>query len=153
MKSICFPPYRLELAEQRLMRGAEEVRLRAKTFAVLCELVARAGELVTKEELLQAVWPGTYVCDVAPMVCVWEIRKALERPGEALVATVHGRGYRFVGQIEPGAPVAPVTEAVAVVPPRFRFCSECDGRRSLAHGGQRRWHSASRVRRSLAAKS
>lgn len=104
MNEVCFPPFRLDLGTQRLWRGGEEVVLRAKTFAVLCYLAERAGRLVTKEELLEAIWPDTYVCDVAPMVCVWEIRKALGASGQELIATVHRRGYRFLGGAGPDQP-------------------------------------------------
>ena len=147
MKSVCFPPYRLDFAEQRLWRGAEEIQLRAKTFAVLCELVEHAGRLVTKEELLEVVWPGTYVCDVAPMVCVWEIRKALGQPGETWVTTVHRRGYRFVGRIDAAV------EAVPPEPRRTHLCSECAGRSHSAHPGSRQLRSASRGRRRIAEKT
>jgi DNA-binding winged helix-turn-helix (wHTH) protein len=99
MSTIHFPPWRLDLAQQQLWRGAEEVRLRAKTFGILCHLAERPGRLVTKEELLATFWPDTYVCDVAPMVCVWEIRKAL---GPEVITTVHRRGYRFAGRIGGG---------------------------------------------------
>jgi DNA-binding winged helix-turn-helix (wHTH) protein len=116
MRSIHFPPYRLDLGQQRLWRGAEEIVLRAKTFAVLRFLAERPGQLVTKEELLENLWPDLYVCDVAPTVCVSEIRKALGGPSEPeLIATVHRRGYRFIarivepegvasGEIEPASP-------------------------------------------------
>jgi len=96
MATIHFPPWRLDLAQQRLWRGTEEVRLRAKTFDILCYLAGRPGWLVSKEELLKAFWPDSYVCDVAPMVCVWEIRKALS---PEVITTVHRRGYRFSGRV------------------------------------------------------
>lgn len=109
MPSIRFPPYWLDLGQQRLWRGPEEIVLRAKTFAVLRFLAERPGQLVTKEELLENLWPDLYVCDVAPMVCVSEIRKALggvSRP--ELIATVHRRGYRFIAPIvEPDGPASP----------------------------------------------
>jgi DNA-binding winged helix-turn-helix (wHTH) protein len=104
MTTIHFPPWRLDLAQQRLWRGAEEIRLRAKTFGILCHLAERPGRLVTKEELLAAFWPHTYVCDIAPMVCVWEIRKAL---GPEVITTVYRRGYRFAGRTGSAAALSP----------------------------------------------
>lgn len=112
MRSIHFPPYRLDLGQQRLWRGSEEIVLRAKTFAVLHYLAERPGQLVTKEELLENLWPDLYVCDVAPTVCVSEIRKALGGPSEPeLIATVHRRGYRFIAPV-----VEPEGAALAASP-------------------------------------
>ena len=56
-----FGPFRLDRDSRRLMRGVESVPLRAKTFAVLEHLVARPGRLVTKDDLLSAIWPGTAI--------------------------------------------------------------------------------------------
>jgi len=135
MRSIYFSSYRLDLDEQRLWSGEEEVSLRAKTFSVLCYLAERPGQLVSKEELLEALWPNTYVCDVAPMVCVWEIRKALGGLDQELIATVHRRGYRFVARIASCAP------AQRQEPEAGRRSS---GRRQRSSGG--RWTSRRAVR-------
>ncbi|HSK76358.1 MAG TPA: AAA family ATPase [Thermoanaerobaculia bacterium] len=118
MRSIHFPPYRLDLGQQRLWRGPEEIVLRAKTFAVLRYLAERPGQLVTKEELLENLWPDLYVCDVAPMVCVSEIRKALGGTSEPeLIATVHRRGYRFIAPVaEPGGEASGAEEPTRLAP-------------------------------------
>jgi hypothetical protein len=68
---------------------------------VLDALVAQAGQLVTKETLLEAVWPDTVVSEAALVVCIREIRQAL---GDAArtpqyLETVHRRGYRFIGPL------------------------------------------------------
>jgi|GEM_PF-4922068 len=150
MRSICFSSYRLDLDEQRLWSGEEEVTLRAKTFSVLCYLAERPGRLVSKEELLEALWPNTYVCDVAPMVCVWEIRKALGGLGQELIATVHRRGYRFVARVASDALAGSPQElaslhapAGAGSPPAPRLEAEAgrrvSGRRQRPSGG--RWTS------------
>ena len=101
MEQVSFGPFRLDRAERRLHRDAAVIPLRPKTFAVLDHLVARARRLVTKEQLLAAVWPGTAVSDVVLKVCVREIREALgddpERP--RYVETAHRLGYRFIGRV------------------------------------------------------
>ena len=68
-------------------------------------LVEHAGQLVTKDALLHACWPGIAVGDGVLQVCMTELRKALGDTAAAprFIATVHRRGYRFV---------APVTQAV-----------------------------------------
>ncbi|MBI3248770.1 MAG: AAA family ATPase [Deltaproteobacteria bacterium] len=98
---LLFPPFRLDVANEGLWRGTQQVSLRRKTFAVLRYLVEHAHRLVTKEELLAAVWPGIYVGEKGPRVCIREIRQALEDDAAApqFIETVHGRGYRFLPSI------------------------------------------------------
>jgi predicted ATPase/DNA-binding winged helix-turn-helix (wHTH) protein len=102
-QEVCFDRYRLDSRNARLWRGTEAVPLTPKAFAVLSHLARQAGRLVTKEELLQAVWADTLVSDAALVVCIGEVRKALEdRPREPrFIETVHRRGYRFIARPSP----------------------------------------------------
>jgi hypothetical protein len=61
--SLFFPPFRLDVGDEQLWRGAQAIELRPKTFAVLRYLVEHPGRLVTKEEVLNAVWPQTVVSE------------------------------------------------------------------------------------------
>jgi len=70
----------LEQAGERLWRGTTALRLRRTSFAVLRYLMAHAGQVVSKDELLEAVWPETTVSDGVLMVCVNELRTALGDP-------------------------------------------------------------------------
>src|SRR6266404_2922555 len=101
LEQILFPPFRLDIANECLWRETEQLPLRRKTFAVLRYLVEHANRLVTKEELLAAVWPGIYVGEKGPQVCIREIRQALEDDPATpqFIETVQGRGYRFVATI------------------------------------------------------
>ena len=105
-QSITFRPFRLDLDSERLWCRSDPIALRPKTFAVLRHLLKRAGRLVTKDELLDAVWPGTSVSDAVPIVCVRELRQALGDQAEAptFIETVPRRGYRFIGKISPQRP-------------------------------------------------
>jgi DNA-binding winged helix-turn-helix (wHTH) protein/predicted ATPase len=109
-----FGPFRLDLGNERLWHGPEEIILRPKSFAVLQYLVAQPGRLVTREEVLQAVWPGIAVSDAVLTVCIGEIRQALRDNHQApqFIETVHRRGYRFLGTITatPGPGDAPGLE-------------------------------------------
>ena len=102
---IVFPPFRLDLDTQRLLRGSNPVPLTPKAFAVLQFLAARSHRLVTKEEILRAVWAGTHVQDTVLKVCIGEIRKALGDRARAprYIETSLKRGYRFVGKIDGGS--------------------------------------------------
>src|SRR5262245_19151434 len=72
---ICFDAYCLDLANECLWRGAETIKLRPKTFAVLDYLLARPGQLVTKEELLDTVWAGAFVSEAVLKVAIRQIRE------------------------------------------------------------------------------
>jgi DNA-binding winged helix-turn-helix (wHTH) protein len=111
--SLFFPPFQLDLTNEQLWREKRAVVLRAKTFAVLRYLVTHAGELVTKEDLLNAVWPNTSVSEGAVKICVQELRKALQDDSRRsqFIETVHRRGYRFI---------APLTTSPTPVP-SFKF--------------------------------
>lgn len=108
-----FPPFTLDEANQCLRKDGQPVELTPKAFTLLSYLVDRAGRLVTKDELLNAVWPGTFVQEAVLKVCVLEIRKALSDPARQplYVETVHRRGYRFVAPVAnetwPASPPAP----------------------------------------------
>ena len=106
MRQILFPPFCLDPINERLMRDREVIRLRPKSFAVLRYLAERPDKLVRKMELIEAVWPETYVTDALLKVCVREIRKALGDDSAAprFIETAHRRGYRFI------APVMPFSE-------------------------------------------
>jgi DNA-binding winged helix-turn-helix (wHTH) protein/predicted ATPase len=87
---------------QGLARGAHEIHLTPKALSVLSMLTARAGHVVTKDELFATVWPETAVSDSALTTCIQELRNALgddaRRP--RYIATVHRRGFRFVADVE-----------------------------------------------------
>ena len=99
---IYFFPFHLDPANEQLWRGAQPISLRPKTFAVLCHLAQRPGQLVSHEELLNSIWPNTYVSHAVPTVCVREIRQALgdEARAPQYIQTVARRGYRFIGKIQ-----------------------------------------------------
>src|SRR5262245_34758099 len=97
---VTFGPFRLDRVNRSLHRGLSVIPLRPKAFAVLEYLVMCAGRLVTKDQLLAAVWPNTAVTDTVLKVCVREIRDALGDDPDAprFVETAHRLGYRFVGE-------------------------------------------------------
>jgi DNA-binding winged helix-turn-helix (wHTH) protein len=111
-----FPPFRLDPENAQLWRADREVRLRRKTFDVLLHLVDRPGQLVTKAALLDAIWAEVTVSDSMPATCVAELRKALgdEARVPRFIETVHGRGYRFIAEVETPARMAPRSKAPSV---------------------------------------
>jgi DNA-binding winged helix-turn-helix (wHTH) protein len=97
---ILFAPFVLDSGNQRLWKGEKAIELRPKAFAVLQRLAERPGQLITKEDLLDAVWPGVSVSDTVLKVCIREIREALGDDVEAprYIETAHRRGYRFIAE-------------------------------------------------------
>jgi DNA-binding winged helix-turn-helix (wHTH) protein len=86
-----------------LTRGATIVHLRPKLMDLLVELAKRAGEVVPKEALIEAVWARKFVAESALSTAVAELRKALgEEAGEPrYIEAVPKRGYRLVAPVEP----------------------------------------------------
>jgi DNA-binding winged helix-turn-helix (wHTH) protein/tetratricopeptide (TPR) repeat protein len=101
-KLIKFDGFAIDPVNELVYRGAEKIRLRPKTFALLCQLAEHPGRLVTKADLLNAIWKNYNVGDEALKHCVAEIRRVLGDDAETpkYIETVHRRGYRFVGKID-----------------------------------------------------
>jgi DNA-binding winged helix-turn-helix (wHTH) protein/predicted ATPase len=99
--TVFFPGFRFEAGSGRLWRDDEEVQLRPKTAAVLRYLLGRAGDVVTKQELMQDVWPDGFVGDAVLTVSINELRQALADDSRhpTYIATAHRRGYRFVAAV------------------------------------------------------
>ena len=97
-----FGPFHLDARERRLSRGGETIPLRLKVFDTLLVLVENAGRLVTKQELLDAIWPETTVEENNLNHNVSVLRKALgERAtGQQYIETVPRVGYRFVAPVD-----------------------------------------------------
>jgi DNA-binding winged helix-turn-helix (wHTH) protein len=74
---LVFQPFLLDLRDERLWKGSETIRIGAKAFAVLRCLLTQAGHLVTKDTLLETVWPETVVGEAVLTVVIRELRQAL----------------------------------------------------------------------------
>jgi len=96
-RQYCFGEFKLDLERGALLRGAEEVPLRRKSFEVLTYLVERHGRLVGKEELIAAVWPDSATTDNSLAQCLLDVRRALVDDSQTLIRTVARRGYIFKG--------------------------------------------------------
>jgi len=85
------------LTKSRELRTAEgkAVDLRSQSAEVLSALAARPGEIVSKDALMQAVWPDTFVTDDSLTQCIADIRRALGDDEHVIVATFPKRGYRL----------------------------------------------------------
>jgi DNA-binding winged helix-turn-helix (wHTH) protein/tetratricopeptide (TPR) repeat protein len=102
---VIFDPFWLDLANECLWRGPQAIKLRPKAFAVLHYLLERSGQLVTKEQLLNAVWPETFVTDAVLKVTIRQLRNLLgdDPNSPQFIETAHRRGYRFIAKVGRGS--------------------------------------------------
>lgn len=107
-----FGPFSLLLTQRQLFEGDRAVRLGSRACEILCALVERPGQVISKQELIDRVWSNSTVDDASLRVHVAALRRALGdgHQGRRYIANVPGRGYRFV------APVAVSREAVGAEP-------------------------------------
>ena len=113
-RRCCFGDFSLDLEGGFLHRGLEEVKIRPKSLEVLVYLVRHQGRLVTKDELIGAIWPNAFITDNSLAQCLLEVRRALADDSQQLIRTVARRGYIFTASITmPMPPVPAVLPAVA----------------------------------------
>ncbi|HLY06582.1 MAG TPA: transcriptional regulator [Rhizomicrobium sp.] len=96
-----FGGFELQPAERRLSRDGEPVALTPKALDTLLLLVVRAGHVVSKDELMTALWPGRFVTEANLTKHIWTLRKALgeSEEGGRYIETVSKTGYRFVSRV------------------------------------------------------
>jgi TolB-like protein/DNA-binding winged helix-turn-helix (wHTH) protein/Flp pilus assembly protein TadD len=119
MKS--FKTFRLDRVNHILWRNAERVPVAPKSFDVLAYLIEHAGRVVTQDEILEALWPETYVNPEVLRKYILEIRKTLgDRPGNPeFIETLPKRGYRFI---------APLIDESAAEAPGLSTSYETEGK-------------------------
>lgn len=108
---VRFGGFALDADNALLVRGRERVDLPPKAFAVLCHLAQRPGQLVTKDDLLDAVWGHRFVSESVLKTAINAIRAAVgdDAREPRVVETVPRRGYRFIATLEStAAPAAAV---------------------------------------------
>src|SRR5262245_29511671 len=92
-----FGAFRLDAVERVLWRGEELIVLPPKVFDTLWMLVKREGNVVSKSELMEAIWPGTFVEESNLSQNIYTLRRTLgvDEHGRQFIETVPRRGYRF----------------------------------------------------------
>jgi DNA-binding winged helix-turn-helix (wHTH) protein len=146
-----FGAFTLDTLTRQLCRGADEIHISPKAFALLLELVERRPEALTKAALQESLWPDTFVVEANLSNLVAEIRAALEDDVRQprFIRTVHGFGYAFCGTVG-GDPAA---EARRVVAPCVLVCSGrlyplAEGENVLGReGGAASWFDSTSVSR------
>lgn len=103
-----FGTFTLDEERRQLLDRAEVVRLQPKAFDLLVYLVRNRDRVLSKSELLDSIWPNEIVSESALSFSIKSIRRALGDMGRTrrFVETAHGRGFRFIAEIETGAKTA-----------------------------------------------
>jgi DNA-binding winged helix-turn-helix (wHTH) protein/tetratricopeptide (TPR) repeat protein len=98
-QTYSFKDFTVDFGRGCLWRGAEQVKLRPKVFEALSYLVVHNNRLVTKDELIKALWTDTFVTDDSLVQCLVELRRALGDEAPACLKTVPRRGYIFTAEV------------------------------------------------------
>ena len=117
-----FGAFELLVRRQLLVHAGTPMRIGSRALAILTALVEGAGDLVTKEKLIASAWPTTFVGESNLKVNVANLRRALRSndPGQDYIATVPGRGYRFI------AAVHRVSIGAGGLPPKIPLIGRAD---------------------------
>ncbi len=102
------PGFLLDLRQRKLTRDGEPVQLGSRALDILCVLASAEGAVVSKDDLMAQVWPGTVVEENNIQVHVSTLRKVLQegKSGQSCLVTVPGRGYRLIGlHVQPQTPL------------------------------------------------
>src|SRR5215831_13328615 len=108
-QTYAFDEFTLDLTRGCLLCGQEDIKLRPKSFEVLRYLVENNGRLISKDELISAVWVDTAVTDDSVVQCLKDIRHALQDETQQMIKTVPRRGYIFDRPVTTDGPIATVT--------------------------------------------
>ncbi|TDJ37958.1 MAG: hypothetical protein E2O54_14015, partial [Gammaproteobacteria bacterium] len=146
-----FGPFRLDTKREQLWRDAQPVEIRRKTWQVLQQLIVDPGRLVSRDELLDTVWPDVEVVPAAVTQSIHELRRAFSDDARhpEFIETVHGRGFRFVAPVrrvvskreDPGLPrreLSPSERMRSSFPRREPELARLKALFEDARGGQRR---------------
>lgn len=117
MSLLQFDEYEIDIEQRRLTERGKPLRLGGRAFDILSALVTRAGEVISKEELINLVWPTTTVDEGSLRVHLVSLRKTLGDRAKHYIETIPGRGYLFAGNVRPLARSEEVREPdIAFVP-------------------------------------
>jgi len=113
-----FGPFRVDPDQRLLWRGSQAVPLQPKAFETLLVLVQHSEGVVPKDDLMNRVWPGTFVEESNLAQTIFVLRKALGESGgeQRYIVTVPGRGYRFVQRVSVVAAKEEVGDAESQIP-------------------------------------
>src|SRR5580704_5839540 len=153
VKNRCyrFDGVEIDVQNLRLTVGPDIRPLEPKSFRLLLFLVENAGRILPKDEIMAAVWPGTFVSDNSLARAITQVRKALDDDPRSprYIETIPTVGYRFIAELQASESQPEAPDAVPAAPaPRLPDTSGTDNERQRAIGhtrGTKRWQSVAAV--------
>jgi TolB-like protein len=114
-----FADFEIDVARHELRRAGAVVHIEPQVFDLIVLLVKNRDRIVSKDELIEAIWQGRIISEAALSSRISAARRALGDSGgdQSLIRTLHKRGFRFVGDVEEVAAAAVVAAAEAAAPP------------------------------------
>ncbi|MEL6366077.1 MAG: transcriptional regulator, partial [Pseudomonadota bacterium] len=103
---VCFGDFELDAAARELRRGGEAVRVEPQVFDLIVYLIEKRARVVSRDDIIDAVWDGRIVSDAAISSRIKSARQALGDDGraQAVIKTVHGKGFRFIADVSERLP-------------------------------------------------
>jgi DNA-binding winged helix-turn-helix (wHTH) protein len=113
-RAVLFGPFRFDLSDRTLTRDGIEVRLPPRALLILAHLLERPNRIVSKQELVDAVWKDAFVGETSLTEAIGVLRQALgdAASDSTYLQTIHRRGYRFVAPLRVEAQTTPALAAV-----------------------------------------
>ena len=114
-----FDDVEIDITQQELRRAGKIVHVEPQVFDLLVHLARNRDRVVSKDELIEAIWQGRIISETALSSCISAARRAVGDNGddEFVIRTLHKRGFRFVGELRddpaPAADIGPVPLAAA----------------------------------------
>jgi DNA-binding winged helix-turn-helix (wHTH) protein len=116
-----FGDYELDLRRCELRYTGKPAKLEPQVFNVLAYLIQHRDRVVSKQDLIDSLWPGRFVTDATLTSQVMAVRRAVGDRGreQRVIQTLHGRGYRFIAAVEErfGSPAIPADSGLPLGPP------------------------------------
>src|SRR5437762_12283894 len=97
-----FAEFTLDTGRGTILNADREVKLRPKVYDALLYFLENRGRLISKEELIRALWADAFVTEDSLVQCMVELRRALEDRAQEIVKTVPRRGYVFTAEVTTG---------------------------------------------------
>src|SRR5438477_11744521 len=127
-----FDGFTLDLTRGSLLRGNQEIKLPPKPYDALKYLVENPGRLISKRELIEALWPDTAVTDDSLVQCLIEVRRALGDEAQQIIKTVPRRGYIFDREVNEKGAITTYTEDTTGVHVVIEESEDTNGRGAVA---------------------
>ncbi len=136
---VVFAPFRLDLDAERLWRDANEIKLKPKAIALLAYLATNPRRLISKDELVGAVWADTHISAETLRSTLRAVRDALADDPKAprFIETVHARGYRFIAKVQATDGLSPADESPVALVGRASALSRLRDSYRAANAGRR----------------